>query len=92
MRDAGGCAARRLPEREFPALLVIWAYQQNRLIFWKRAFFLSRVSANFLFGVFSPFGGVFVLLGGVFALLGGVFVLLLLLFVFRASARIFGGS
>ena len=67
----GLCFPACPPEREFPALLVVWAYQQNQLFFWKRAVSFSRVvSAKKLLGVFSAFGGVFVLFGGVFALLG----------------------
>ena len=33
------------PEREFPVLLVVWAYQKKHVYFWKRAvFFPPRVS------------------------------------------------
>ena len=42
------------PEREFPALLVVWAYQQKQLFFWKRAIF-SRVSAIFVCVCFFAF-------------------------------------
>ena len=63
------------PEREFPALLVVWEYQQNQLIFGTGEFFLTRkreknwcffrllgVFLRFFFGVFAFWGGVFVLL------------------------------
>jgi hypothetical protein len=36
--DPPPCAPTKT-EREFPALLVVWGYQQKQLIFWKRAFF-----------------------------------------------------
>ena len=69
------------PEREFPALLVFWAYQQDQLIFGIGIFF--ALTRDF-FWVFSPSSG------GVFVLLGGVFVLLGCFFSFRASAQ--GGN
>ena len=50
------------PERESPALLVVWAYQQNQLIFGRGPFFFARKRENFFWVFFSPFGGVFVLL------------------------------
>ena len=53
-------------EREFPALLVVWAYQQKQLFFWKRAvFFVARKRGKKswvffgIFGVFLCFLGVF---------------------------------
>ena len=66
----GLSAGNPLVERELPALLVFWAYQQDELFFGRRQFF-SRVSAKKNFGVFvSYFLGVFVLFGGVFVLFG----------------------
>ena len=61
-------AALLLPcaEREFPALLVVLAYQEKKLIvFWKRHF--SRVSAKKThWGVFFVFWGCFCAVGGCF--------------------------
>ena len=64
----GGSRAGLCPsaEREFPALLVVWGYQQNQLIFGTGEFFFARKRENFLLVFFPPFGGVFVFFLGCF--------------------------
>ena len=77
-------ASNRSTEREFPALLIVWAYQQKIILFLEEGrFFFLRVSAKI-------FGGIFFRLLGVFlCFLGVCFVLFGCFFAFRASARFF---
>ena len=58
-------------EREFPALLVVWAYHPSKsnYFFEEGSFFFAREREERKRGVFFlPFWCVFVLLGGVFVL------------------------
>ena len=60
-KNGHGCPSS---ERDFPALLVVWAYQEKQSAFWERAFFFVHKRVK-KFGCFSPVfgGGVFVLWG-----------------------------
>ena len=61
------------PEREFPALLVVWAYQQKQLFFGRGHFFFARKRDKRKWGIFSVFSWCFsFLFGGVFVLFGCV--------------------
>ena len=64
------------PERESPALLVVWAYQQKQLFFGRGQFFFARKC----------------FFRRVFVLFGGVFVLWVFFSFVRAPARFFFGS
>ena len=76
-------------EREFPALLVVWAYQESNCISEEECTLLSRVSAK-TFGVFfSVFWGCFCAFWGCFCAFWGCFCAFGVFFAFRASARFF---
>ena len=94
------CSKRRMclqtnPERESPALLVVWAYQQRQLFFWKkRAVFFARkrVSAGGEVGCFPRLLGCFCAFGGCFRAFWGCFCALWAFFLFSARQRGWGGG
>ena len=68
--DARELSATQVPEREFPALLVFWAYQQNQLFFGRGQFLFARKREKKIGCFFRLLGVCFVVLGGVFVVLG----------------------
>jgi len=70
------------------ALLVVWAYQQKQLFFWKRAVFFARKREFLLLVVFPPrLFGVFLCFLVVFLCFLGVFFCAFGVFLFFARQR-----
>ena len=89
-RAVRGPLIRAQRERKIPGVAGRLGVPAKTIIFWKRAVFFSRVSANFLLGCFFRLLGVFLCFWGVFLCFWGVFLCFLwVFFVFRASAQKF---
>ena len=86
-----GGIAQRSSEREFPELLVVWAYQQKKLVF-GRGIFFPRVSAKKNWCFFFVFWGCFCAFGGCFCSFWGCFCAFGVFLFFARQRNYFLGS
>ena len=77
------------PEREFPALLVVWGYQQKQLIFGRGQFIFARKREKFFLGVFFAFWGCFCAFRRCFCAFWGCFCAFWVFFCFSRASAIF---
>jgi len=90
--DVRGFTASTPPEREFPALLVVWGYQQKQLIFGRGQFIFARKREKKILGVFFAFWGCFCAFWGCFCAFWGCFCAFWVFFCFSRASAIFLGE